>query len=77
MMRLLLICSTAVTAIILSACGEVDQSKSAGRHMPDVQPWQGAKNAYVVHGWKPGDKTAWETQIRTRQQSQNEYAKVN
>ena len=78
MMRLFLICAVACApAVILSACGEVDQSKSAGRHLPDEQPWQGAKNAYVVQGWKPGDKNAWETQIRTRQQNQNDYVKLN
>lgn len=74
MMRTFLIC---FSAVLLSACGEVDQAKTADRHMPDVQPWQGAKNAYVAKGWTPGDKTAWETQLRTRQQSQNEYVKIN
>jgi major membrane immunogen (membrane-anchored lipoprotein) len=74
MMRLPLICCSAV---LLSACGEVDQSKSAGRHLPDVAPYQGAKNSYVAKGWTPGDKNAWETQLRTRSQSQNEYVKTN
>jgi hypothetical protein len=74
MMRLFLICST---TLMLSACGEFDQSQTAERHLPDVQPWQGAKNLYVAPGWKPGDKNAWENQLRTRAQSQNDYLKVN
>lgn len=74
MMRVFLILSSAA---LLSACGEVDQSQSAGRHEPDVEPWQGARNAYVVPGWKPGDKNAWENQLRARAQSQNDYVKVN
>jgi hypothetical protein len=77
MRRLSVIGAVACASVILSACGEVDQAKTADRHVPDAQPWQGAKNAYVAPGWKPGDKNAWETQIRTRQQNQNDYVKVN
>jgi hypothetical protein len=74
MMRVFLL---SLSAVLLSACGEFDQSKTAGRNKPDVEPWQGAKNPYVAQGWTPGDKTAWETQLRTRSQSQNEYVKTN
>jgi hypothetical protein len=74
MMRVLLI---AVLAIMLVACGERSQSQADARKAPDAHPWQGAKNGYVEKGWSPGDKTSWETQLRTRMQSQNEYVKVN
>lgn len=74
MMRLLLICSSVA---LLSACGEFDQAQTADRYMPDAKPWQGANNAYVSPGWKPGDKAAWENQMRARAQTQNEYVKVN
>jgi hypothetical protein len=74
MMRVFLI---PLTAVALTACGEFDQSQSADRHQPDIQPWHGAKNAYVSQGWKPGDKTGWEGQLRNRAQSQNEYVKIN
>jgi hypothetical protein len=74
MMRLFLICSSVA---LLSACGEFDQSQTADRHMPDAKAWQGANNAYVAPGWKAGDKTAWENQLRTRGQFQNEYVKTN
>ncbi|RJF99836.1 hypothetical protein [Noviherbaspirillum saxi] len=63
---------------LLGGCGEMDQSKTAGTtNRSDVAPWQGAKNAYVIQGWSPGDQGSWETQLRTRGQLQNEYVKVN
>ncbi len=74
MMRAFLICTSAV---LLAACGELDQSQAADRYQPDAKAYEGAKNAYVVPGWTPGDKTAWEKQIRTRGQTQNEYQRIN
>jgi len=74
MMRAFLICTSAA---LLAACGELDQSQTADRHQPDAKAYEGAKNAYVVQGWKQGDKTAWEKQIRTRGQTQNEYQRIN
>jgi len=75
-MRLTLI--VASCAALLAGCGEKEQIKSAdttNRH--DVAPWQGAKNPFLAKGWTPGDEKSWETQLRTRGQSQNEYVKVN
>ena len=59
----------------LAACGERDQSLAAGKK-PDTKPWQAAQTPYTVKTWSAGDKTSWETQMRTRAQTQNEYAKV-
>lgn len=59
----------------LAACGERDQSLAAGRKA-DTKPWQAAQTPYTVKGWTAGDKTTWETQMRTRNQTQNEYVKV-
>ncbi|GIZ52059.1 hypothetical protein NCCP691_20730 [Noviherbaspirillum aridicola] len=65
-------------ALLLSACGEIDQSKTAGNtYRNDVPASQGAKNAHVVSGWQPGNQGSWENQIRARGQLQNEYQKVN
>lgn len=75
MMRPLLI--VAVTALALTACGERDQSLSASASKADGKPWDGAKNPHVIKGWKTGDKSAWENQLKTRAQNQNEYVKVN
>lgn len=68
----------AACSVFLAACGETDQSKSAGNtNRGDVAAWQGAKNEHVVKGWTPGDKASWEKQLRTRNQQQNEYLKTN
>lgn len=75
MMRAFLI---GVTAVLLAACGEVDQATTEDRYMPDAEPWKGASNAvYTAKGWTPGNKTEWENQVRTRGQLQNEYNRVN
>jgi len=66
-----------VCAVLLSACGEKDQSLSATASKPDDKPWKGANNEFMAKGWAPGDRAAWENQLRGRAQSQNEYAKVN
>jgi len=63
--------------LALSACGERDQTLASNRHKSPDQPWQGAKNAYVEKNWTPSDKAGWETQLRNRAQSQNEYNKTN
>lgn len=68
----------ALPVILLAGCGERDQSKTTGStNRDDNPPWQGTKNAYAVKGWSAGDKAAWEAQMRTRAQTQNEYGKVN
>jgi outer membrane biogenesis lipoprotein LolB len=74
MMRIVLICLSSVA--LLSACSEVDQSL-AQRNQSDQQSWQGAKDPFVIKGWKAGDKSSWEGQMRARAQYQNEYAKAN
>ena len=63
-------------AASVSACGERDQSLGATRKF-DSQSWQAAPTAYAAKGWTGGEKAVWETQLRTRAQTQNEYAKVN
>lgn len=63
--------------LALSACGERDQTLAADRSKSPDQPWLGAKNGYVVKNWTPSDKAGWETQLRNRAQTQNEYTKTN
>lgn len=74
MMRLLLV---SLSALLLIACSERDQSLTGSSVKSDGKPWQGAKNDFVAPGWTPGDKTSWEKQIRTRGQNQNEYIRIN
>ena len=68
----LMICLTAA----LVACSERDQSLATSAKKPDTKPWQAAQTPYTAKGWTAGDKANWETQIRTRGQTQNEYVKV-
>lgn len=68
----------ALPALLIAGCGDPDQSKTADNtNRGDSPPWQGTKNGFAVQGWNGGDKAAWESQMRARSQTQNEYAKVN
>ena len=72
-MRALFLLSCA--ALALAACGE----KTAGAvKKSDVPAFQGSTGAsgYVANGWKAGDATAWEQQLRNRTQGQNEYSRA-
>jgi len=61
----------------LAGCGESPQTiGTAGR--TDASAFQGTGKPYAVPGWKQGDKTSWEQQLKVRTQNgQNDYAKVN
>jgi hypothetical protein len=75
MMRALLISMLVLT---MFGCGEKTQSQDKARVSGDVPPYKGAANdPYVVKGWTAGNKTEWDTQMRNRAQTQNEYVKTN
>ncbi len=63
--------------VVLAACGDKPQTLGdIGAR--DVPAFNGTGSAFVAPGWKPGDKTSWEQQLRVRMQSgQNDYAKAN
>jgi hypothetical protein len=64
-------------ACALVACTEKPQTITSGNRS-DVQAFQGPATAFSATGWKPGDKTSWEQQLKTRAQNgQNDYTKVN
>jgi hypothetical protein len=63
---------------LLAACGEkgdvttYKQGKYQGK--ADAKPYESAPNAFSNGSkWTAGDKASWETAIKARQQSQNEY----
>ena len=63
--------------LALAACGEKPQSMKENAKQ-DTAAFQGTGMPFVSPGWKVGDKTSWEAQLKTRtQNSQNEYNKVN
>jgi hypothetical protein len=75
--RTLLSFVSVAALLALSACGERDQAMVEGRHKSADEPWRGAQNGFVANAWAPSDKAGWETQLRQRAQTQNEYNKVN
>jgi hypothetical protein len=62
-----------VACLGLAACTERQQTASA--HKSDGQAFQGPASAFTAPGWKPGDETSWDTQLRARSQGQNEYSR--
>ncbi|MCE3261293.1 MAG: hypothetical protein K0R43_372 [Pseudoduganella sp.] len=64
--------------LALAGCGEVSQSKQGSAvNRGDEPAYKGARTAQVAKGWTPGDKAAWDRQVRERGQLQNEYQKTN
>ena len=61
-------------AVSVAACGEKPQT--AGTRKVDVSPTQGAVAAYTAPGWKAGDATSWEAQMKRRSEGQNEYTRT-
>jgi hypothetical protein len=63
--------------VALTACG--DKQQTAETPSKDAAPYSGTGVAsFTAPGWKAGDKTAWEQQLKARMQnSQNEYSKTN
>jgi flagellar basal body L-ring protein FlgH len=71
--RIMLLAAAAFAAAGLAACGEQPQvvvyKQGAYQGKPDQPAWAGAP-------WN-GNKTEWDTAIRTRNQNQNEYKRTN
>ncbi len=66
-----------IFAAALVACG--DRQQTAETPSKDAAPYAGTGVAsFTASGWKAGDKTSWEQQLKARMQnSQNEYSKTN
>jgi hypothetical protein len=65
----------ALAALALAGCAEQDQSAKGIKS--DSAAFNGTNRPYVAAGWKPGDRTSWEQQLKTRAvQGQNDYVKV-
>ena len=65
-------------ALGLAACGEREQvvvykqGKYQGK--PDTKPWE--NDPGPGSKWSKGDKTSWESAVRTRNLAQNEYTRA-
>jgi len=74
-MRPLLASVAALTlAFALGGCAEKPQTASPSK--ADTPAWQAAENGYVAPGWKAGDRSSLEQQLRSRAQTQNEYTRI-
>jgi hypothetical protein len=74
MMRTMTAAALTACFLLLAACG--DKPQTAGSKKADAAPWEGAQAAFSDKGWKTGDQTSWEAQMRNRAQSQNEYTRT-
>jgi len=72
-MRTVLVLIAAAATLGLAACGEKPQTATAKK--VDAKPWEGSQTAFAAQGWKAGDATSWEDQMRSRAQGQNEYSR--
>ena len=68
--------AAAVAALALTACGEKPQTGMGIRS--DAPPYAGTGSNFTQPGWKAGDKSSWEAQLKARQQNtQNEYPRIS
>ena len=72
--RLVLMACAAALLTGLAACSEKVQTATPRK--VDQKPWQAVDNPFAASGWKAGDKTSWDADLRTRAQKQNEYNRV-
>lgn len=65
-----------IAVVALSACGEKPQETTGVGS--DAAPYIGVgASQYQQAGWKPGDKTSWEQQLKARAQyGMDDYSRV-
>ncbi len=61
-------------SVLLVACTEKPQTTV---RKADVSPYAGNTGTHTAAGWKAGDATSWEAQLKTRSQGQNEYSRAS
>jgi hypothetical protein len=61
------------TCLLLAACG--DKPQNMVKRKSDTPAFAGADAAHTAGTWKAGDAAAWEAQLKTRSQGQNEYSR--
>ena len=75
-----------VAAVVVTAglagCGEKEQviAYQQGKYQgkADTRPWENEPGAslYTTSKWNKGDKSGWETALKSRNQNQNEYTRA-
>jgi hypothetical protein len=73
----------AILALGVSGCMEIEQPSAGpkqGRYQgkTDTQPWSNDPLAVGAGNgkWTKGDRLSWETQIKARNDGQNEYKRI-
>ena len=74
MSRLLIASAALALTFALGGCAEKPQTAAPSK--ADTPAWQAADNGYVAPGWKAGDRSSLEQQLRSRAQTQNEYTRI-
>ena len=80
--KLVIVVAAVTVSAGLAGCGESDQvivyqqGKYQGK--PDTRPWENEPGAslYTTSKWAKGDKSSWESALRSRSQNQNEYVRI-
>ena len=73
-MRILVVIACAAALLGLGACGE--KSQQMEKRSDGAPASKGTGSQFVAQGWKPGDETSWNEQMRSRAQyGQNEYSR--
>jgi len=66
--------------LALAGCGEREQvtefKRGKYQGKPDTPAWDNAPLTYESGKWTKGDRTSWETQIKTRQLGQHEHKRI-
>jgi hypothetical protein len=81
-MRIMLVTAVALAlAIGLQACAEKEQTAlykdGKYRGKPDGRPWDNTPPpATTAGGWRKGDHSGWENQLRSRNAGQNENQRI-
>jgi len=80
MRTLCLFTSILILGFALTGCGEKEQvvvykqGKYQGK--PDGRPWDNEPVAYGDAKWTKGDRASWETEIKARNDRQNENKRI-
>ena len=80
--KLVVVGAVLIAVAGMSGCGEKEQvivykqGKYQGKS--DTKPWENdpAASLYTTSKWKAGDKSGWETALKSRNQNQNEYTRA-
>ena len=65
----------AAAAVLAAGCA--DKAQVAGdKRKVDDKAYEAATTGLAVGNWKSGDQAAWEAQLRSRAQGQNEYLRA-